>query len=45
MAVVNSLAYYDMLTITAVKSFMVKATGACTVKIFAYSLCSDSVVS
>jgi hypothetical protein len=32
MAVANTLAYYVMATITAVKSFIVQAPGACTLK-------------
>jgi hypothetical protein len=34
MAVANILAYYVTATITAVKSFIVQATGACTKKLF-----------
>jgi hypothetical protein len=34
MEVGNTLAYYDMATITAVKSFIVQGPGACTKKLF-----------
>jgi hypothetical protein len=34
MAVANTLAYYDEETITAVKSFIVKAPGVCAIKLF-----------
>ncbi len=30
----NTLAYYDMATITAVKSFLVQAPGVFTIKLF-----------
>ncbi len=33
MEVENTLAYYDTATITAVKSFIVQASGACTIKL------------
>ncbi len=32
MAVTNTLAYYNTATITAVRSFIVQAPGACTIK-------------
>jgi hypothetical protein len=35
MAVANTLAYYDMATITAVKSFMVQSPGVSTIILFA----------
>ncbi len=34
MAVANTLAFKDMATVTVVKSFKVKAPGACTIKQF-----------
>jgi hypothetical protein len=34
MAVANTLAYYDMSTITVVKSIIVLAPGDCTIKSF-----------
>jgi hypothetical protein len=34
MEVVNTLAYYNTLTITAVKSFIGQAPRACTIKLF-----------
>jgi hypothetical protein len=34
MAVANTLAYYDIATITAVKSFILQNTVACTIKRF-----------
>ncbi len=35
MAVANTLAYYGTAIFTAVKSFIVKATGDCAIKLFA----------
>ncbi len=34
MEVANTLAYYNTVTITAVKSFLRQAPGACTIKLF-----------
>ncbi len=34
MEVANTLAYYDVATLTVANSFIVQAPGACTIKLF-----------
>jgi hypothetical protein len=42
MDVTNTIAYYDMAKITAVKSFIVQDPGACTIKLFTHIIVAIS---